>query len=39
MRLPAQILITCQAQQEIAHCINCGRMLYYTRDMSLAAAE
>jgi hypothetical protein len=39
MRLPAQILITCQAQQEIAHCINCGRMLYYTRDMSLAATE
>jgi len=39
MRLPAQILITCQAQQEIAHCINCGRMLYYTRDMSLASTE
>jgi predicted nucleic acid-binding Zn-ribbon protein len=39
MRLPAQVLITCQAQQELAHCINCGRMLYYTRDMSLAATE
>lgn len=39
MRLPAQILVTCQAQQEVATCINCGRMLYYTRDMSLAAAD
>lgn len=39
MRLPAQILVTCQAQQEVAACINCGRMLYYTRDMSLAAAD
>jgi len=39
MRLPAQVLVTCQAQQELATCINCGRLLYYTRDMSLAAAE
>jgi predicted nucleic acid-binding Zn-ribbon protein len=39
MKLPAQILVTCQAQKEIVNCINCGRILYYTRDMALAAAE
>lgn len=39
MRLPAQILVTCQAQQELVTCINCGRILYYTRDMDLAVAD
>lgn len=39
MKLPAQILVACRAQQEIVNCINCGRILYYTRDMALAAAE
>jgi predicted nucleic acid-binding Zn-ribbon protein len=39
MRLPAQILVTCQAQNELVACTNCGRILYYTRDMDLAAAE
>jgi predicted nucleic acid-binding Zn-ribbon protein len=39
MRLPAQILVTCQAQQEIVSCTNCGRILYYTRDMVLAGEE
>jgi predicted nucleic acid-binding Zn-ribbon protein len=39
MRLPAQVLVTCQAQQEIVTCINCGRILYYTRDMVLAGAD
>jgi uncharacterized protein len=39
MRLPAQILVTCQAQQEMVSCTNCGRILYYTRDMDLAVAE
>ena len=39
MRLPAQILVTCQAQQELVTCTNCGRILYYTRDMDLAVAE
>jgi predicted nucleic acid-binding Zn-ribbon protein len=39
MKLPAQILVTCRSQQEIVACINCGRILYYTRDMALAAAE
>ncbi|HWQ91614.1 MAG TPA: C4-type zinc ribbon domain-containing protein [Clostridia bacterium] len=39
MRLPAQVLVTCQAQQELVSCTNCGRILYYTRDMDLAVAD
>ena len=39
MRLPAQILVSCRAQQELVTCTNCGRILYYTRDMELAAAD
>ena len=39
MKLPAQILVTCQSQKEIVACSNCGRILYYTRDMALAGAE
>jgi len=39
MKLPAQILVTCQAQREIMACSNCGRILYYTRDMALTGAE
>ncbi len=39
MRLPAQVLVTCQAQQELVTCTNCGRILYYSHDMDLAVAE
>lgn len=39
MKLPAQILVTCKAQSEIVTCINCGRILYYTRDMDLAVVD
>ncbi|HVU27673.1 MAG TPA: C4-type zinc ribbon domain-containing protein [Verrucomicrobiae bacterium] len=39
MKLPAQVLLSCKSQKEIVTCINCGRILYYTRDMELAAAE
>ncbi len=39
MKLPAQTLVTCQAQSEIVTCINCGRILYYTRDMDLAVVD
>jgi predicted nucleic acid-binding Zn-ribbon protein len=39
MRLPPQLLVQCQAQQELIGCSNCGRILYYTRDMDLAVAE
>jgi predicted nucleic acid-binding Zn-ribbon protein len=40
MKLPAQIVTTCRAQAtEIVTCPNCGRILYFTRDMILTAAE
>jgi len=39
MRLPPQLLVQCQAQQELVTCSNCGRILYYTTDMDLAVAE
>lgn len=39
MKLPAQILVNCKSEKEIVSCSNCGRILYYTRDMELAAAD
>jgi uncharacterized protein len=39
MRLPAQVLVMCQAEKDLVACTNCGRILYYTPDMDLAAAE
>jgi predicted nucleic acid-binding Zn-ribbon protein len=39
MKLPAQIVTTCRAQSEIVTCPNCGRILYFTRDMILTAAD
>jgi len=39
MKLTAQVLVSCKSQKEIVSCINCGRILYYSRDMELTAAE
>ena len=39
MRLPPQLLVTCQAENELVACSNCGRILYYTRDMDLAVTD
>lgn len=39
MKLPAQTLVACQANQELVTCNNCGRILYYTRDMALAGTD
>ena len=39
MKLPPQILVSCRSQKEIIACSNCGRILYYTRDMELATAD
>ncbi|MDE3099632.1 MAG: hypothetical protein KGJ88_09165 [Verrucomicrobiota bacterium] len=36
MKLPAQVLVTCRSQKQIVSCINCGRILYYSRDMEMA---
>ncbi len=37
--LPAQLLIACRAPQEINQCPNCGRILFYTRDMDMVRAD
>jgi len=39
MKLQAQLLVTCKAQKEIVTCSNCGRILYYTRDMELTGGD
>ena len=39
MKLPAQIVVGCQADQEVMLCPNCGRVLYYTEGMDLAVAD
>ncbi len=39
MKLNRQIIVSCQAEQEILNCPNCGRILYYTPDMDMAVAE
>jgi len=39
MKFPVQLLVSCQAGREMVTCPNCGRILYYTRDMDLAVAE
>jgi len=37
MKLPPQTIANCRGQQEIVTCNNCGRILYYSRDMILTA--
>jgi len=39
MKLPAQIVTNCRAQAEVITCPSCGRILYFTRDMILTAAD
>ncbi len=39
MKLPPQLLVTCQAEKELVGCSNCGRILYYTSDMDLAVVD
>lgn len=39
MKLPAQIVSNCRGQVELVTCPNCGRILYFTRDMILTAAD
>jgi uncharacterized protein len=39
MRLPPQLLFSCQADKELVTCSNCGRIVYYTPDMDLAVAD
>lgn len=39
MQLQRQVLVSCKQEQELVNCPNCGRILYYTRDMDLAVAD
>lgn len=39
MKLPMQVVLSCQAAQELVTCPNCGRILYFTREMDLAVAD
>ena len=39
MRLPPQMVVTCQAEKELVACPNCGRILYFTPDMDLAVID
>jgi uncharacterized protein len=39
MKLPPQLLVTCQGEKDLVSCSNCGRILYYTPDMDLAVAD
>jgi hypothetical protein len=39
MKFPIQLVVSCQAGKELVTCPNCGRILYYTRDMDLAVAD
>jgi predicted nucleic acid-binding Zn-ribbon protein len=39
MQLSRQIVVSCQAEQEVIYCPNCGRILYYTPEMDVAVAE
>ena len=39
MKLPTQIVVSCQGSQEMTSCPNCGRILYYARHMDLAVVD
>ena len=39
MQLSRSVMLGCQGDQEIVTCPNCGRILFYTRDMDLAVAD
>jgi uncharacterized protein len=39
MRFPVQLLVSCQAAKDMVTCPNCGRILYYTPSMDLAAVD
>lgn len=39
MKFPQQIVVSCRREEELVTCPNCGRILYYTRDMDLAVAD
>ena len=38
MKLPSSEVVAVKSGQQIKYCPNCGRILYYTRDMTLEEA-
>lgn len=38
-RFPVQLVVSCRAAKELVLCPNCGRILYYTPDMDVAAVD
>ncbi len=39
MKLPPQLVHSVKAAKEVVACINCSRILYYTRDMDLVSSD
>jgi predicted nucleic acid-binding Zn-ribbon protein len=39
MKVPAQIVADCRGQAEVVSCPNCGRLLYFSRDMILTPGD
>ena len=39
MKLPTQIVVTAKGQQELVGCPNCGRILYFHREMDMTVAD
>ncbi len=39
MKLPTQIVVTAKGQQELVACPNCGRLLYFHREMDMTVAD
>jgi predicted nucleic acid-binding Zn-ribbon protein len=39
MKLPTQVIISCQGDSEINSCPHCGRIIYYSRDMELTVVD
>ncbi|MCS7091341.1 MAG: C4-type zinc ribbon domain-containing protein [Verrucomicrobiota bacterium] len=39
MRLPPQVVVDCRSDQEIVTCPNCGRILYYKREMDMEVVD
>jgi len=39
MKLPTQIVTSCRGETELVACPNCGRILFFTRDMDLVGGD
>lgn len=39
VKVPAQVILSCKREQELTACPHCSRLLYFTRDMEMEAAQ